>query len=248
MEARPHGTIPEHSHDAKMEYLWRELIAHFPFTIFFTTFGVILAALLTYFGVVMGAAQENVERGSRMLFHAFHPIHLLFSAITTTAMFRRYDRHIGRAILIGFFGSIGVCGLSDIFMPYLAGQWLTAKHMHFHWCVLAHPMMVFPFVALGIFGGLIAADAVHHSTFYSHSVHVAVSSLASLFYLISYGVSNWLGDAVLPYVFVILVLCIIIPCCLSDIVLPLLLVSPVGHAEEEADEAEGDAEEEGKDT
>ena len=201
--------------------------------IFFTTFGIILAALLTYIGIVAGSTEEATESASRMLFHAFHPIHLLFSAIATTAMFRQYDRHLLRALLIGFFGSIGVCGLSDIFIPYLAGNLLPVEHMHFHWCLLSHPMMVFPFVGLGIFGGLIAADTVHKSTFYSHSIHVAVSSLASLFYLISYGVSNWMGADALPYVFLILVLCIIIPCCLSDIVLPLLLVSPVGHVEHE---------------
>ncbi|MEW6354824.1 MAG: hypothetical protein AB1696_00745 [Planctomycetota bacterium] len=234
MEARPHGTIPEHSHEAKMEYLWRELTAHFPFTIFFTTFGIIIAAMLTYVSMVAGTSEENTERASEMLFHAFHPIHLLFSAIATTAMFRRYDRHIIRAILIGFFGSIGVCGLSDIFMPYLTGQLLSVEHMHFHWCLIRHPMSVIPFVALGIVGGLIAADAVNRSTLYSHSMHVAVSSLASLFYLISFGMSDWVGGSTLPYVFLILVLCIIIPCCLSDIVLPLLLVSPVGHAKEEA--------------
>jgi len=238
MQVRKHGIVPEHSHDAKVNYLARELKEHFPFTIFFTAFGVILAALLTYIGAVMGASEENTESASRMLFHAFHPVHLLFSAITTTAMFRRYDRHLLRAILIGFFGSIGVCGLSDVFMPYLAGQFLAVKHMHFHWCVIAHPMMVFPFVALGIVGGLVSADAVRRSTVYSHSGHVAVSALASLFYLISYGVSDWTGEAALPYVFLILVLCVIIPCCLSDIILPLLLVSPVGHAEEDAEAGE----------
>jgi len=234
LQAHKHGVIPEHSHDAKMNYLARELKEHFPFTIFFTAFGIILAALLTYVSVVAGASEENTERASEMLFHAFHPIHLLFSAIATTAMFRRYDRHLIRAMLIGFFGSIGVCGLSDIFMPYLMGQFLAVEHMHFHWCLIQHPMTVLPFVALGIVGGLIAADAVNRSTFYSHSTHVAVSSLASLFYLVSFGVSDWMSPGPLPYVFLILVLCVIIPCCLSDIILPLLLVSPVGHAGENA--------------
>ena len=166
---------------------------------------------------------------SHMIFHIFHPVHLLLSAMATTAMFFRFDRRLWKAILTGFVGSLGVCGLSDVFMPYLSGSLLEVEEMQFHWCLIEHPQMVLPFVALGIISGLLAAGVIQRSTIISHSAHVFVSSTASLFYLISFGVPNWYGEDRLPAVFVIVILCVTIPCCLSDIVFPLLVVGEDGE-------------------
>lgn len=235
MHAHPHGTIPPHSHDAKLEYLGREIKVHLPFTVFFAILGMLVAAMFTQVNRAAGTSHESVESASKMLFHVFHPIHLLFSAIATTAMFWRYDRHLVQAVVVGFIGSVGVCGLSDVFMPYLAGSLLPIEHMHFHWCLIQHPMLVLPFVAIGIAGGIVSADTVSRSTVYSHSSHVAASSFASLFYLISYGVGNWMSETLLPCVFVILVLCVMFPCCFSDVIFPLLLISPAGHEDENGD-------------
>ena len=255
-------------------HILKELTEHFPFSIFFTAAGVVVAALLTYGSIITGvyeptsadhvhgdadihmssdvhapqddhaepehehlrehtphevASHGENERfllASRMLFHVLHPIHLLLSAMATTAMFCRYDRRLWRAIIVGFIGAVGVCGLSDIFMPYLAGRWLALKHMHFHWCLIEHPQMVLPFVLLGILSGLLAATAVSKSTVFSHSAHVFVSCAASLFYLICFGVQDWFSADKLPYVFAIVVLCVTIPCCLSDILFPLLIAAP----------------------
>ena len=166
---------------------------------------------------------------SHMIFHIFHPVHLLLSAMATTAMFFRFERRLWKAILTGFIGSLGVCGLSDIFMPYLCGNLLEVKGMRFHWCLIEHPQMVLPFVALGIVSGLLAAGVIERSTIISHSAHVFVSSTASLFNLISFGVSNWYGEDQLPLVFAIVILCVTIPCCLSDIVFPLLVAREQGE-------------------
>ena len=176
---------------------------------------------------------------SHMIFHIFHPVHLLLSAMATTAMFFRFERRLWKAILTGFIGSVGICGLSDVFMPYLCGSLLEVKEMRFHWCLIEHPQMVLPFVALGIISGLLAAGVIERSTIISHSAHVFVSSTASLFYLISFGVPNWYGEDRLPAVFVIVILCVTIPCCLSDIIFPLLVVREEGklphlHAHEHA--------------
>ncbi len=176
------------------------------------------------------AGQARVEGASRMLFHVLHPIHVLLSAMATTAMFWRYDRRVWRAILTGFVGAVGVCGLSDVFFPYLCGRLLNATHMHFHWCLIEHPRLVLPFVAVGILCGFMAATSVNRSTVYSHSAHVLVSCIASLFYLISFGVPDWFSEEKLPYTFAIVVLCVTVPCCLSDILFPAFVADASGHS------------------
>ena len=88
--------------------------------------------------------------------------------------------------------------------------------------------MVLPFIFIGILCGIIASERVGQSTKFSHSSHIFVSVVASLFYLISFGVSNWAGENVFPYVFVIVIFCVTIPCCISDILFPLLSVSCPG--------------------
>ena len=237
------------------KYLVRELQDHFPYSIFFTALGILLAAILCYISIVTGAqapppthehvhehatagadtAQHKAEAeppaslmvsASGVMFHIFHPLHLMLSAMATVAMFWRYDKKLVKAVITGTIGSVGVCGLSDAFMPYLSGRMLDVEHMHFHWCLIEHPWTVIPFVILGIITGIISAETVQKSTLIAHSSHVFVSSAASLFYLISFGVTTWFHPERLPYVFTIIVLCVTVPCCLSDIVFPLLLATP----------------------
>ncbi|MDI6884377.1 MAG: hypothetical protein QMD00_04550, partial [Hadesarchaea archaeon] len=50
--------------------------------------------------------------------------------------------------------------------------------------------------------------------------HVLISTLASLFYLMAFGVVDWLP--LFPFVFAVLFIAVWIPCCASDIVFPLL--------------------------
>ena len=166
-----------------------------------------------------------VRRASSTVFHVFHPLHMLLSAIATTAMFWRHDRNLLKAILTGIVGSVGVCGLSDVCMPYLSGSILGA-HMHFHWCVLSHPMVVIPFLVVGVLTGLLAHSAMTHSTQFSHAGHVLVSSAATIFYLISFGLSDWTSQ--IGYVFIVVIIAVVIPCCLSDIVFPLLVANRKG--------------------
>ncbi|MFH0778414.1 MAG: hypothetical protein V2A71_07255 [Candidatus Eisenbacteria bacterium] len=183
-----------------------------------------------------GREQEHAEHAGAeglpglftKLFHVFHPLHILFSAIATTAMFWRYDRKLIRAIVIGVVGSVGICGLSDILIPFLGGL-ASGKHMHLHVCLIEHPSLVIPFAILGVVVGIIAADVLvdRRSTLFSHSSHVLVSTMASLLYLVSFGFTDWM-DAIFK-VLAIVVIAVVLPCCTSDIVFPLLLISPEGR-------------------
>ena len=198
--------------------LWTELSHHLPFSVLSVALGLIAVAVLTFIADLLGVADisESVER----LFHIFHPTHLLFSAMATTAMFWQHERRFLKAVVIGIVGSVGICGISDIFIPYLAG-WLLGARMHLHVCIVEHPQLILPFVSLGILVGFLAPGTLERQegVILSHSLHVFVSSMASILYLITFGVTAWIhrAGAVLIY----MVLAVVIPCCTSDIIFPL---------------------------
>ncbi len=218
----------------KFKNLVVEFAHHFPFSVFSACIGIIIVGLITAVGGVQGgaagpgvagAAEASLLDVFRKLFHIFHPVHVLFSAVATTAMFWRFDRRLVRAVVIGLLGSLGICGVSDILIPFLGGI-ATGKHMHLHVCLVEHPWLVGPFALLGVVLGIVAAGSFsgRKSTVFSHSSHVLVSTMASLLYLVSFGFTDWMSS--IFAVFLIVVAAVLIPCCTSDIVFPLLVVSP----------------------
>lgn len=173
---------------------------------------------------IQSGAEHDHANPFLSLFHLFHPAHMLFSAAATTAMFWRYERRLIKAVLIGLIGAIGVCGLSDIVIPQLS-LGLLGKWMPWHICLIQHPWMILSFALVGVLVGLGASPGVHLSTFYWHSLHVFISSMASIFYLIGpFGALGWIDS--IGTVFVFVIVAVMIPCCVSDIVFPLVLVSP----------------------
>ena len=58
---------------------------------------------------------------SQRLFWGTHPLHVLLSALVTTAMFTVNSRRsLGLTIVIGYLGSVGIATLSDCVIPYVA--------------------------------------------------------------------------------------------------------------------------------
>lgn len=206
----------------EMMRLIEELKHHLPFSILSVCFGLMMMGILNFITFSTDSDQTAVR--SILLFHVFHPVHLLFSAIATTAMFWQYERKILKSIIIGFVGSVIICGASDIIIPYLSG-FLLGTHMRFHVCILEHPSIILPFVILGILAGFFAPGTLEkqEGVIFSHSLHVFVSSTASILYLIGYGLTDWIvhiGEVLIYTVFAV-----IFPCCTSDIVFPLLFVN-----------------------
>ncbi|MDQ7778894.1 MAG: hypothetical protein RDV41_04190 [Planctomycetota bacterium] len=193
----------------------RELGHHLPFSVASALAGVLLVVALSAFGL---------DSSAYRFFHVFHPAHMLLSAAATTAMFWRHDRRIVRAAAIGFVGSVGVCWISDVGLPYCGGLLLGAN-MEIHLCVVEHPPLILSAAVIGIVCGLVAAEAVRRSTFYSHSAHVLISSAASTLYLTSFGISI-AEPAMIGWSVPIVLVSVMIPCCFSDIVFPLLFVVP----------------------
>lgn len=206
----------EHQHLPSVK---EELRVHLPYSIFSAVVAIGFAAL--FCEVFMQGEPAIVMKGTRDLFHILHPTHLLFSAIATAAMFWTHERKLWKAFIVGIVGTVPICSIGDILVPYLGGT-LLKQDMHLHICFISHPQLVFPFVFVGIIGGCLAAGTVEKSTIFSHSAHVLVSSVASLFYLISFGFLQWLHN--LGMVFLIIILAVMIPCVISDIVIPLLLL------------------------
>lgn len=197
-----------------------ELKDHLPFTVISSIVAMVLVGIMT--AVVFALNDDVVAQGSRKLFHIFHPIHILFSATATSAMFWRHEKKVAKAVLVGVLGSILICGISDAIIPFYSGYFL-GRNFEFHICILEHPFIIIPFVIVGIVIGITAVEKVQKATFFSHSGHVFVSSMASMLYLIAFGLADWFNYV--GYVFIIIIASVIIPCCTSDIIFPLLFTN-----------------------
>ena len=194
-----------------------ELKEHVPFTALGAVSGIAIMVIIVFANVPSQVSQA--------VFHTLHPLHVVLSALTTTAMYRKYgNSKIWAAILIGYFGSIGIATISDAIIPYLGGA-LLGVEMEFHLPFIETEKM--PFVGIeawklvnsAALAGIIIGY-LKPTTKFPHSGHVFLSTWASLFYFIAFGVAYWLP--LLPFVFLFLFLAVWFPCCVSDIVFPLL--------------------------
>ncbi len=186
----------------------KELREHIPFTALGALTGIAVMV-----GLVLGNVPSHV---SQTAFYTSHPLHVFLSALVTAAMYARYRKaKLWATVLIGWTGSIGIATISDALIPYLSGTLLNA-HMEFHLPFIEEWWI--NFLALGG----IAVGYWRHATKVPHFGHVLVSTWASLFYFTAFGIADWIR--LLPLVFLFLFLSVWIPCCLSDIVYPLLFV------------------------
>lgn len=196
-----------------------ELKEHAPFTAFGAATGIIIIVAIT---------RGNVPSAiSNTLFYTLHPIHVLLSALTTTAMYMKYGRsRIWVAVLIGWTGSIGIATLSDAIIPYFGGSLLHIP-MEFHIPFIETAKM--PVIGIEKWKVVNSAALVgiaigywKQTTRIPHFGHVLLSTWASLFYLTAFGIADWIH--LIPFIFLFLFLAVWIPCCTSDIVYPLLFV------------------------
>ncbi|HOW35369.1 MAG TPA: hypothetical protein PL155_03015 [Candidatus Omnitrophota bacterium] len=191
-----------------------ELKVHSPFTLFGALTGVALAVVFT----------KMPHEISYNLFYVFHPLHVCLSAFVTTAIYRRYlsDESSGikmflKVLAVGFVISISTGTLSDSLIPFWGETLLGMPHRHLHIGFVEKWWLVNPLAVIAI---IIAYNKPVSKC--PHAGHVLVSTWASLLHMLmaidpGHAIS-YLG------IFVFLFLAVWIPCCLSDIVFPLLLV------------------------
>lgn len=218
-----------HSHDKSVlehhHTVLSEILCHFPYAIFSVAFSMIC---LSFFSFNSLGDQEAAL--SYRLFHNFHFLHILFAATGTMLTFRRFSKNMILGVLVGLLIPTFFCTVSDAFLPYLGGK-IVNLDMHFHWCFLSHLDTVLPFLFIGMLNGLVmSSHATSLQLVYSlgfHFVHIFISSMASMLYLVSFGFSDWWSR--MGFVFLFLIFAVLIPCTLSDIVIPMMFARLKKH-------------------
>jgi len=192
-----------------------ELKRHAPFTALGTLSGVVIM-------IVFSGA-----RGSRSfadsLFWMLHPGHVLLSSYVTASLFKRNtNSNFLATFVIGYVGSVGIATMSDSLIPYI-GEWiLDLPYKGVHIGFIEKWWLVNPLVVIGIILGFLWPK-----THVPHAGHVFLSTWASLFHM-----TMALGRSVTPVQLMVIPLflffSVLLPCCTSDIIFPLLFVKREG--------------------
>ncbi|MHC5073415.1 MAG: hypothetical protein ACYTFE_01160 [Planctomycetota bacterium] len=218
----------------KAKHILAELKGHAPFTAFGALLGILFMFLF----------KNLTQTGSEVLFAIFHPTHVLLSAVVTASMFRIHTlkKQIMLVFIIGYIGSIGIATLSDIIIPHIGSDLLgldipahSEMHKHskehvdaesghedeeerIHLGFIEEWYIVNPAAIVGI---LLAYFLPR--TKFPHAGHVLISTWASSSYLLM-NLQAQITVLELIGIFITLFLATWVPCCISDIIFPLLFV------------------------
>lgn len=207
-----------------------ELKSHAPFTL-----------LGAFLGIVFMLIFKSISyTGTHILFEIFHPAHVLLSAMVTASMFKLHSikKHILLVLIIGYVGSIGVATVSDIIIPHIGASVLGLNvpphsQIHENEDVDIHQEKPLFGIHLGFIEdwyivnpaaliGIAIAFFLPRTKF-PHSMHVLISTWASSSYLLMSAQKDF-SIASATGIFVTLFIAVWLPCCISDIVFPLLFV------------------------
>ncbi len=212
------------AHGKQNGLIMGELLHHFPYAVFSVAFGLIILSFLDVLGLDGGGCHGDHHHmhGAHLLFHSLHFLHIIFAITGCLVTFSRFSSNIVKGVIVALFSSFFFCTLSDVILPYLSGT-LLGVTMNFHICLISEFYNVIPFYIIGLVNGLIMSKhASGIKSFYSigsHFGHILISSLASLFYLISEGFANWYPHMGLLFLF--LIIAVVIPCTLADVIVPI---------------------------
>ncbi len=201
-----------------LKLITHELREHAPFTALGAISGIIILMIMLRLDVIPGV--------SSTVFYVLHPLHIVLSAMVTTAMYRKYGNgKLWTTVLVGYLGSIGIATVSDSLIPYLGESLLDLPNRELHLGFTEKWWVVNPAALLGI-----ALSYWKTVTKLPHYGHVLISTWASSFHIImALGTTvNWV---LLLVIFLFLFLAVWIPVCLSDIVFPLLFTKDRLHHE-----------------
>lgn len=192
-----------------------ELKHHAPFTFLGAIIGVLFMFLF-----------RNIsQQASKELFYVFHPLHVLLSALTTASMYKLHTCPKGKGpcnlpllLFVGYVGSIGIATLSDSVVPYLGELLLDMPHRHAHIGFIENWWLISSVAVVGI---IIAY--FNPSTKFPHAAHVLISTWASIFHIMM-AIGKDIGWTIYLAIGGFLFLAVWLPCCISDIVFPLLFI------------------------
>jgi len=191
--------------------IFKELKDHSPYTFFGALTGILVALL----------CHKLPARTSYTVFYVLHPIHVFLSALVTSSM---YELHRNRSkksnlwilLLIGYVGSIGIATLSDSVIPFIAEWLLKMPKTDIHLGFIEKWWLVNPLAIAGV-----ALAYYLPKTKFPHAGHVLLSIWASVFHILMATPGN-MNFLTFLLIFIFLFLAVWLPCCLSDIVFPLL--------------------------
>ncbi len=197
-----------------------ELRHHGPFTLLGAALGVALVFALQR----LAPGILDTER-AEALFEFTHPMHVVLSALVTAAVYKNYrgrPHHTKTGmlavVLVGYFGSIGIATMSDCIVPYWTELLLGVKDAHPHIGIVEMPLIINLAALLGIGAAFFSSQ-----THFPHGGHVLLSTAASMFHIVRAHTEPFsVGESIVVALF--LFLAVWVPCCLSDIVFPLVFV------------------------
>ena len=204
-----------------LKQISRELKIHAPFTIFGAATGVIIIA---FFQKLPFGLSYNI-------FYVLHPIHVVLSALVTASMYELHEceRISGKCLrgkcnfwfllIIGYVGSVGIATISDSIIPYFGEILLNMPNRGIHIGFIEKWWLINPLALLGV-----VIAYFRPRTKFPHAGHVLLSTWASLFHIIMAAGKGSLNLFVYVAIFFFLFFAVWIPCCVSDIVFPLLFV------------------------
>ena len=180
-----------------------ELKNHAPFTAAGAVTGIIIMVV-----IVFGNLLPKISPISYSIFYVLHPTHVVLSALVTTAMYKKYSNgKIWAAILVGYFGSIGIATLSDSVIPYLGETLFGLENKGIHIGFIEEWQIVNPAALIGV-----AIGYLRPTTKFPHAGHVLISTWASLFHIIM-ALGETVSWILLPGIFSFLFVAVWLPCC-----------------------------------
>ncbi len=232
------------SFKTKLHHVLNELKAHIPFTLSGAVLGVA-------FMLIFRNAPDSLNTA---FFKISHPLHVVLSAMVTASMFWIHGKYknVLFIIIIGWVGSVGIATLSDIIIPHYLGTKILSinvpvhstlhelehgdtghkensealvhedEHEHsdgkIHLGFIEDWYIVNPAAFLGI-----AIAMFRPKTKFPHAAHILISTWASSAYILM-TTSGHIGLAMAVAMVIVLFISVWFPCCLGDIVFPLLFV------------------------
>jgi hypothetical protein len=226
----------------KLAIVLGELKAHAPFTLFGSLTGIVMMLLFRHLS----------EDATYRLFYVFHPLHVVLSAIVAGSIFRLHERARSFLIvlLVGYVASVGTATVSNSIIPFFGESILgvavpTEEEAHgghdeeaqaaepgaahgpeIHLGFIEEWYLVNPAAFLGILIGFLLPR-----TKLPHAGHILISTWASAAHIMMNTHSDVTFLTVLG-MFCVLFIAVWVPCCSSDIIVPLLFVrAPHLHPE-----------------
>jgi hypothetical protein len=202
-----------------LKRIGQELWHHIPYTGIGAVTGIIAMVIISRMNVTSNVLEA--------LFYTFHPLHLLLSAIVTTALYRKHRKSpFWITIPICYLGPVIIGTLSDAVIPYIEGNTINIA-VSFELPFIETARM--PFIGIPewiiVNGAALLGIGIGYfkpNTRFPHLWHILVSTWATLLYFSAFGTVEWISR--LPTLFIFLFLAVWIPCVFSDIVFPLLWV------------------------